>query len=258
MDSKEITHASLFTGIGGFDLAAEWMGWRNVFQVEIDDFCNKVLEKNFPNAKRYRDIKEFNGKPYRGAIDVLTGGFPCQPYSQAGKGWVQKMTDTSGQKCLESLEKFNRASLWVKTFMASLIGQADWFSSKYKLTWKVKATKSHRLYFQLLALAHGIGEIESGSLPTLTVMDGKMKSSAIRKDAKGRHGVRLIHCLPTLTASDAKGETKGCKRHLKKDSMRRIVLQENYDEVGKETIYPHPLLCEWMMGYPTHWTELNR
>lgn len=80
-----MNHASLFTGIGGFDLAAEWMGWNNVFQVEIDPFCTKVLEKNFPNAKRYGDIKQFDGKPYRGTIDVLTGGFPCQPYSIAGK-----------------------------------------------------------------------------------------------------------------------------------------------------------------------------
>lgn len=78
-------HASLFTGIGGFDLAAQWMGWENVFQVEIDSFCQKVLEKNFPNVKRYGDIKEFDGTKYRGAIDVLSGGFPCQPYSTAGQ-----------------------------------------------------------------------------------------------------------------------------------------------------------------------------
>lgn len=78
-------HASLFSGIGGFDLAAQWMGWENVFQVEIDQFCQKVLEKNFPNTKRYGDIKQFDGIPYRGTIDILTGGFPCQPFSNAGK-----------------------------------------------------------------------------------------------------------------------------------------------------------------------------
>lgn len=78
-------HASLFTGIGGFDLAAQWMGWENVFQVEIDKFCQKVLEKNFPNVKRYGDIKEFDGTEYSGQLDVLTGGFPCQPFSVAGK-----------------------------------------------------------------------------------------------------------------------------------------------------------------------------
>ena len=78
-------HASLFSGIGGFDIAAEWAGFENVFSVEIDDFCDKVLKKNFPNVRRYNDIKKFTGKKYRGAIDVLSGGFPCQPFSVAGK-----------------------------------------------------------------------------------------------------------------------------------------------------------------------------
>lgn len=78
-------HASLFTGIGGFDLAAEWMGWENVFQVENDSLCNKVLEKNFPNTKRHGDIREFNGAEYNGSIDVLSGGFPCQDISFANK-----------------------------------------------------------------------------------------------------------------------------------------------------------------------------
>ena len=71
--------------IGGFDLAAEWMGWENVFQVEWDKYCQKVLAKNFPNVKRYGDIKEFDGTKYRGLIDIITGGFPCQPFSVAGK-----------------------------------------------------------------------------------------------------------------------------------------------------------------------------
>jgi len=80
-----MNHASLFSGIGGFDLAAQWMGWNNVFQVEKDAFCQKVLAKNFPQTKRYGDIKEFDGTKYRGAVDIITGGFPCQPFSTAGK-----------------------------------------------------------------------------------------------------------------------------------------------------------------------------
>lgn len=78
-------HLGLFEGIGGFSLAARWMGWETVAWVEINDFCQKVLKKNFPEAKGYGDIKEFDGTQYRGTVDIVTGGFPCQPYSTAGK-----------------------------------------------------------------------------------------------------------------------------------------------------------------------------
>jgi DNA (cytosine-5)-methyltransferase 1 len=77
-------HLGLFEGIGGFSLAARWMGWETVAWVEIDKFCQQVLKKNFPEAKGYGDIKEFDGTKYAGHIDILTGGFPCQPFSTAG------------------------------------------------------------------------------------------------------------------------------------------------------------------------------
>lgn len=80
-----MTHASLFSGIGGFDLAAEWMGWQNMFNCEIDPFCRKVLAYHFPEAKQYEDVKTTDFTIHRGHIDVLTGGFPCQPFSLAGK-----------------------------------------------------------------------------------------------------------------------------------------------------------------------------
>ncbi len=80
-----MTHASLFSGIGGFDLAAEWAGWTNLFNCEIDPFCQKVLKYHFPNAEQYSDIRKTDFTIWRGRIDVLTGGFPCQPFSLAGK-----------------------------------------------------------------------------------------------------------------------------------------------------------------------------
>lgn len=79
-----MNHASLFSGIGGFDLAAEWTGWNNVFNCEWEEFPRKVLKHHFPNAKQYEDIKDFDATEYRGRIDVLSGGFPCQPFSTAG------------------------------------------------------------------------------------------------------------------------------------------------------------------------------
>ena len=80
-----LTQLELFAGIGGFGLAGHWAGIKTVCQVEIDPFCQKVLQKNFPNAKRYADVKKFDGKPWRGSVDIISGGFPCQPYSSAGK-----------------------------------------------------------------------------------------------------------------------------------------------------------------------------
>ena len=78
-------HGSLFSGIGGFDLAAEWMGWENVFHCEWNEFGQKVLKYYWPNAESFTDITKTDFTKYANRIDVLTGGFPCQPYSLAGK-----------------------------------------------------------------------------------------------------------------------------------------------------------------------------
>ena len=87
-----MTHGSLFSGIGGFDLAAEWSGWENLFNCEWEEFPRKVLKHHFPNAKQYEDIKDFDATDYNGRIDVLSGGFPCQPFSTAG---LRKGTEDS-------------------------------------------------------------------------------------------------------------------------------------------------------------------
>jgi DNA (cytosine-5)-methyltransferase 1 len=78
-------HGSLFSGIGGFDLAAEWMGWENVFHCEWNKFGQKVLHYYWPKAESFDDITKTDFRKYHGTIDILTGGFPCQPYSNAGK-----------------------------------------------------------------------------------------------------------------------------------------------------------------------------
>lgn len=78
-------HGSLFSGIGGFDLAAEWMGWENVFHCEWNTFGQKVLHHYWPNAEQFTDITKSDFTKYANTIDILTGGFPCQPYSSAGK-----------------------------------------------------------------------------------------------------------------------------------------------------------------------------
>ena len=80
----DLKHLDLFSGIGGFALAAQWAGIETVAFCEIDDFACKVLNKNFPGVPVHRDIRELDGGLYAG-IDLITGGYPCQPFSEAGK-----------------------------------------------------------------------------------------------------------------------------------------------------------------------------
>ena len=78
-----MTHGSLFSGIGGFELGAEWAGVETLWNCEIEDYQRKVLKKNFPNAKQYRDITKTSHLRH---VDIISGGFPCQDISVAGKG----------------------------------------------------------------------------------------------------------------------------------------------------------------------------
>ena len=80
-----MTHGSLFSGIGGFDLAAQWVGWENKFHCEWNEFGQKVLNYYWPNAESFHDITKTDFTKYDGTIDIISGGFPCQPYSVAGK-----------------------------------------------------------------------------------------------------------------------------------------------------------------------------
>ena len=80
-----MTHASVFSGIGGPEVAATMLGWENLFHCEINPFGRQVLDYWFPNAESYEDITTTDFSKWRGRVDVLTGGFPCQPFSYAGK-----------------------------------------------------------------------------------------------------------------------------------------------------------------------------
>lgn len=132
-----MNHGSLFSGIGGFDLAAEWMGWNNLFNCEIDPFCTKVLKKHFPNSKHYDDIKKTDFSEWKGKVNIITGGFPCQPFSLAGR---RKGKDDDRY-------------LW--TYMLRVIRQT-------KPTWVVGEN-----VFGIASMVQPAKEYEMGSEPTL-------------------------------------------------------------------------------------------
>ena len=81
----KLAHGSLFSGFDAPSVAASWMGWKNAFHCEINPFCNEILKYWFPNSEHYEDITKTDFRQWRGRIDILTGGFPCQPFSLAGQ-----------------------------------------------------------------------------------------------------------------------------------------------------------------------------
>lgn len=80
-----LTHLDLFSGIGGFALAAGWAGYETVMFCEVDPFCRRVLRKHWPDVRIVNDIRTLTGRTVGQPIDLLTGGFPCQPFSATGE-----------------------------------------------------------------------------------------------------------------------------------------------------------------------------
>jgi DNA (cytosine-5)-methyltransferase 1 len=96
-------HISLFSGIGGFDLAAQRMGWENVAHCEWIENKRQILKKHFPKTESYADIRDFDGTKYNGKIDIISGGFPCQDISIANQS-----KKTNGAQGI----KGERSGLW--------------------------------------------------------------------------------------------------------------------------------------------------
>ena len=101
----------LFSGIGGFSLGLEWAGMSTVAMCEKDPYCRKILAKHWPDLTIHEDIRNLDGKKYRNSIDLVAGGFPCQPFSVAGK---RKGTDDDRHLWPEMLRVIKEAKpKWV-------------------------------------------------------------------------------------------------------------------------------------------------
>jgi hypothetical protein len=173
-------------------------------------------------------------------------GSPASPTQPQENDSAKKMNATCGPKCLEQFARFPRVGLWAKTFAGLLIGTTAWYSTKCRLTWKLKGTKSNRFYFQLAPSTLPTEEIEFGLLPTPTAQDGK-NSSLPPSQANRDSLVGII--LPTPVASDY--HNRWPTENWKGLDLASVV----NGKLGTRS-HLNPRFVGEMMGFPVDWTEL--
>ena len=183
---------------------------------------------------------------------------PASPSASQDKERELKITVTSGRKCLELLERFEHPGWWQKMFLACLIGRKEWYSTKFRLIWRLQGTKSNRLYFRLVPLERHTSDTDYGLLPTPTSSDSwDIKNP--RKESTlltgGKHSVTLMSMghagrLPTPTARDWKGPQARAYRQQADDLSGVVRFQ--YGISGQL----NPQFVGEMMGFPENWTVL--
>lgn len=219
---------SLFSGIGGFDLAARWMGWSTAWYSEIDPYCNAVMAHHFPEARPLGDITQIEWDQVE-PVDVLFGGFPCQDVSVAGRR-AGLAGERSGLwwEFVRAIRGVDPDGWLSKTSQGSLLPDSIPFSG----AWPTSGTMRNGVCYQRLTSARPISGNGSGLLPTQTAMDAdpvtggdlyRTKTGTIRaRLADGRtsnRGLATAVLWPTPKARDANAEgLEAGKRRIEKYS----------------------------------------
>lgn len=213
---------------------------------------------------------------------------PASRFRWQGSEKVQPITVTSGRRCCEQLARFNHVGSWAKTFSELLIGQTGWCSNKCTLTWKLKATRWRRIYFQLAASALPTDDTERGLLPTV-------QTQGLKVCEKGQSRPIALGLLPTPVAIDAGSGrvNKSCSKnaterptlafmarrglflitpsacdgeiranftmdqlmkHRKKNAASSNLSEQIAHMIGGGTSRLNPLFVAEMMGFPKDWT----
>ena len=272
-DKDRMTHASLFSGIGGAEIAATWMGWRNLFHCEINPFGRKVLEYWYPNSTSYEDITKTDFSEWRGRVDVLTAGFPCQPFSVAGqrKGadddrylWPQVVRavheirpawvvgeNVAGILTMvqpgEEVEVGSGSALFDENHLYRT-EHSSTSSKPSAKTSSVKDIPSSRLLFRLVpserpTAGTGCGLSQEELLPT-------SQTQGLKINVDGKTELMPLYLLPTLTASC---HNAGTTANRKDGTSRESELNHLIARQVGQTSQLNPLFVEEMMGFPSDW-----
>jgi hypothetical protein len=257
--NQNMTHGSLFSGIGGFDLAAEWMGWDNIFHCEWNPFGQKVLKHHFPNSISYNDITKTDFSIHAGKIDILTGGFPCQPYSSAGKRLGKADERHLFPEMLRCIKEVKPRYIVGENVRGLVSWGGDWYSMRCAMIWKGKAMQYNRFLFLLQVSAHRTKDKGYGLLPTPMASEGDKMTGSITENQMSLTKMARQGMLPTPDAQDWNSGTKPetyearKQKHKLKGVNLHMSLRQMAMVVGK-TSQLSPLFVEEMMGFPVNWT----
>ena len=257
----------LFSGIGGFSLGLHRAGFNTVAFCEIDKFCQKVLAKNFPDVPIYSDITTIREElKLERPIGLLCGGYPCQPFSNAGL----KKGEEDDRYLLLASKHTNHVGLLERMLLTTSI----WASTLCFLTWRVRATPQQRLLYQLVPSTPLTDETDCGLWLTPTATNiGERSEEAMQKRKEYREsigrttvppgglaeqvraGKPTTNMLPTPTARDWKdcGANINLYRHRRQDSQLGVVVMRESEDSGSL----NPTWVEWLMGFPIGWTDLE-
>lgn len=276
---NKLTHVSLFSGIGGLDLAAEAAGFETICQCEWADFPHSVLSARWPDVPRFRDITTFTKEAFFEKQDLKQlplsqAAFPVSPSPPPENGRALRMNATCGRKCAALLPSCGPVGCLGKMLLASSI----WGSTKRSLTWQKRDTLFSHSYFRLAVSAHGMSasELLSSRLmfPTPLASDNNTARDAASLDVflsdngifrkRNRNGaiwsLSLSAAVFYLTPVASDGFRSTLKPSAfdpaKKDGnlSAQIISQE---QPVSETAALNPDWVEWLMGFPKGWTDVS-
>ena len=222
----------LFSGIAGFSLGLERAGMETVAFCEYEPHAQAILKKHWPEVPIHKDVSELDGKQYRGTIDVVCGGFPCQDLSAAGKqaGIEGGLDRAYTSKCLELLASVCLDTQFLRTSQACLLASQDDGLLSFSMTWPRSGMMQSGTVCRLQALEWHTKETEFTFWPTPQAKDGQ-----------GYY----------ITSSDSAKNRRQNKRQM--HWIHHAILTSGQE--GKFTA--NPRFSEEMMGFPAGWTDLQ-